>query len=148
MNAPPDLGEAGTKLWDEMHVLADTAEGYEFDEKDLHLLELACRQSDDVALLEDRHRAPRPARDRRPPPQADRLAGGGEADARPGSSEGRTYSVGLTPGAEQRGARAPTSEMTDAEIARRIEELREIVAVALAELDQLEAELVEREWNA
>jgi hypothetical protein len=50
--APTDLGEAGLKLWAEMNALADAAEGYEFDEKDVHLLELACRQSDDVALLE------------------------------------------------------------------------------------------------
>jgi hypothetical protein len=52
LNAPTGLREAGTKLWVEMHELVAEAE-FEFDQKDLHLLELACRQTDDITLLEE-----------------------------------------------------------------------------------------------
>ena len=49
--APADLGTSGRQLWDDMHAQM-TASGAEFDEKDLTLLTMACRQMDDVAAMQ------------------------------------------------------------------------------------------------
>lgn len=46
---PADLGDAGTKLWGEMHEAL--AEDWTFDEKDYVLLRLACQQQDDIVRL-------------------------------------------------------------------------------------------------
>ena len=51
-NAPPDLGEAGKALWDDMHTLI-AQDDHKFDEKDVTLLTLACRQMDDVLVLQE-----------------------------------------------------------------------------------------------
>lgn len=48
---PKGLGEAGRELW--RSVLADVAEGWRLDARDLALLEAACRAADRVQVLED-----------------------------------------------------------------------------------------------
>ena len=47
---PADLGDAGNQLWKDMH--AALSESEEFEERDLTLLALACRQMDDIVLLQ------------------------------------------------------------------------------------------------
>jgi hypothetical protein len=48
--APPGLGDPGRQLWLDMH--AAVPESKQFDERDLAVLELACRQQDDIVLLQ------------------------------------------------------------------------------------------------
>lgn len=50
-NAPSGLADAGKRLWRDLHSALD--EDAEFDEREAKLLELACRQADDVAALQD-----------------------------------------------------------------------------------------------
>ncbi len=50
MKSPTGLGPAGKRLWREM--LAALPPGWEFDQRELALLDQACRQADDVAALE------------------------------------------------------------------------------------------------
>lgn len=47
--APDDLGTAGKKLWADVH--AALTDGWQFDEKELAMLTMACHQQDDVARL-------------------------------------------------------------------------------------------------
>jgi hypothetical protein len=46
----PKLGTAGRTLW--KAVLGGLADGWQLDERELELLGLACRQADDLSLLE------------------------------------------------------------------------------------------------
>jgi phage terminase small subunit len=49
---PPDaLGDEGRTLWSS--ILADLAEGWEFDARDFHRLEEACVLADQIALLDE-----------------------------------------------------------------------------------------------
>lgn len=47
----PQFGEAGAELW--RAFMADLPEGWELDQRELSLVEMACRQADDLALLEE-----------------------------------------------------------------------------------------------
>jgi P27 family predicted phage terminase small subunit len=47
---PATLAPPGRKLW--RAILADLADGWELDRRELHLLEQACRCADDIAQLE------------------------------------------------------------------------------------------------
>lgn len=51
MNAPDQLGPAGRAVWD--GVVGDLPEGWELTGRDRRLLELAGRQADDLAALEE-----------------------------------------------------------------------------------------------
>lgn len=47
---PPGLAKAGKAQWNA--IVRDLADGYEFDQRELHVLAAACRQADTVADLE------------------------------------------------------------------------------------------------
>ena len=51
MKAPKGLGTAGRRLWRD--VLADVADGWELDARDVALLEAACRAADRAAALDE-----------------------------------------------------------------------------------------------
>ena len=51
MKAPKGLGTAGRRLWRD--VLADVAEGWQLDARDLALLEAACRAADRAVALDE-----------------------------------------------------------------------------------------------
>jgi hypothetical protein len=50
METPADLGKAGKALWAQMG--AALPDGWQFDERELAILEAAARQADDVASLQ------------------------------------------------------------------------------------------------